>query len=475
MRRALNAAKSVVQDEIALAMQQGWPRLRGVRTLASESGISHVTLLAAMREEVVHGRLLSRPGSGMWLASSAGPGDRPGNCGPRWMRVAATLRRDLLLGRYSVSESLPSIKELTSVLGVSRPTVRRALAHLESEGLVAVGRSEVRMVHAVAQPRRNAVIVCAASDDFGNVQLATARTFPLLQELKSECTRAGVEMRLLPFERRFHYRPNVDNAPAMLAGQGDRQHVLGGVVLSASLPDRTVSETLAWFAEDGRPVAVLDEGGELDASHRGRLGVHYLSMADSPLSGLVVGRQLLAMGHRSVAFVSPFRGVRWSDNRALGLRRSFEDARPDAQLHEYGCETEAPDGDPRSTQPLIDDMDAVLSSGRHRLHLTRETRSDLRIALANVLTAHHGRQRMRAAVLPLLRQVLQGPKVTALVACNDTVGLAALAFLRRSGVRVSADMSVVGFDDSLESYEAKLSSYNFNTYAVARSLLNHVL
>jgi DNA-binding LacI/PurR family transcriptional regulator/DNA-binding transcriptional regulator YhcF (GntR family) len=475
MHGTLEAARSVVASEIARTVQLGRSRLRGVRVLAAESGISHVTLLRALREEVTRGNLRSRPGSGMWLPSAPQGPVVNATGGPKWERIAATLRRDVLLGRYSVAEPFPAFKELTHTLGVSRPTLRRALAQLECEGLVAVGRSEIRVACSSPQPRRNAIIVCAASDDFGNVQLATARTIPLLQDLKSECNRAGVEMRLLPFERRFRYRPNVDNAPAMLSAQGDSRDVLGGILLCANLPDRTVSETLAWFAERDRPVGVLDEGGELDPSFHRRAGVHYLSMADSPLCGRIVARQLLAMGHRGVAFVSPYRGVRWSENRAWGLRQSFEGARPEAHLYEYTGERVAGDPDPRSRTALLDRLEAVLSSRTHGLSLTRETRADVRRSMANVLILHLNRQRTRIALLPLLRQALRGPAVTALVACNDTVGIAALAFLRRQGIAVPVELSVVGFDDSLESYEAKLTSYNFNTQAAARSLLNHVL
>jgi DNA-binding LacI/PurR family transcriptional regulator len=61
------------------------------------------------------------------------------------------------------------------------------------------------------------------------------------------------------------------------------------------------------------------------------------------------------------------------------------------------------------------------------------------------------------------------------VADSDGFALDALAFLAARGVRVPQDISVVGFDDSLEASFYRLSSYNFNGAAVAEAMLAHVM
>jgi GntR family transcriptional regulator, transcriptional repressor for pyruvate dehydrogenase complex len=50
--------------------------------------------------------------------------------------AADTLRARILTGRHKPGESLPGERELAAELGISRLTLRSALAHLESEGLV---------------------------------------------------------------------------------------------------------------------------------------------------------------------------------------------------------------------------------------------------------------------------------------------------------------------------------------------------
>ena len=50
--------------------------------------------------------------------------------------TADRLRNDLLEGRWAPGETLPPERRLAEELGVSRPTLRGALATLDAEGLV---------------------------------------------------------------------------------------------------------------------------------------------------------------------------------------------------------------------------------------------------------------------------------------------------------------------------------------------------
>ena len=56
--------------------------------------------------------------------------------GNRYQQVMETLRARIEGGAYQVGDRLPAETELAASLGVSRPTLRQALAQLESEGLV---------------------------------------------------------------------------------------------------------------------------------------------------------------------------------------------------------------------------------------------------------------------------------------------------------------------------------------------------
>lgn len=56
---------------------------------------------------------------------------------PLWQQVYTGLRSAIETGRYSPESRLPSESELCRKYGVSRPVVRRAIAELRNEGLVA--------------------------------------------------------------------------------------------------------------------------------------------------------------------------------------------------------------------------------------------------------------------------------------------------------------------------------------------------
>jgi hypothetical protein len=56
--------------------------------------------------------------------------------GPKYRQIYSQLRRALAINEHSPGDMLPSEYELVEQFGASRPTVRRAVARLELEGLV---------------------------------------------------------------------------------------------------------------------------------------------------------------------------------------------------------------------------------------------------------------------------------------------------------------------------------------------------
>ena len=64
----------------------------------------------------------------------------------RYRQVMETLRARIGAGGYAAGDRLPAETELAAALGVSRPTLRQALAQLESEGLLYSQRTSGRFV-----------------------------------------------------------------------------------------------------------------------------------------------------------------------------------------------------------------------------------------------------------------------------------------------------------------------------------------
>jgi DNA-binding LacI/PurR family transcriptional regulator len=76
---------------------------------------------------------------------------------------------------------------------------------------------------------------------------------------------------------------------------------------------------------------------------------------------------------------------------------------------------------------------------------------------------------------PLLRKALDEPGITAWVTANDATAFPAMKFLKKQGIRVPGDISVIGFDDVAEAFNSGLSTYNFNPPKVASCMLSYIL
>lgn len=67
--------------------------------------------------------------------------------GKRYLSVAAAIKAAIAAGDYAPGDRLPSERELAVRFGVSRPTVREAVIHLEAQAVVAVHHGSGAYVH----------------------------------------------------------------------------------------------------------------------------------------------------------------------------------------------------------------------------------------------------------------------------------------------------------------------------------------
>ena len=65
---------------------------------------------------------------------------------PIWLQLAEQLTRRIITGVYPPGSRLPPVRELAAQAGVNPNTMQRALAQLETEGLVRTERTSGRYV-----------------------------------------------------------------------------------------------------------------------------------------------------------------------------------------------------------------------------------------------------------------------------------------------------------------------------------------
>jgi DNA-binding LacI/PurR family transcriptional regulator len=122
----------------------------------------------------------------------------------------------------------------------------------------------------------------------------------------------------------------------------------------------------------------------------------------------------------------------------------------------------------RSARTLLSLDPVTIQNTLEKIH---SLSSDL---LQNIEQQQHN-NRLQLQMQQLCEQALQHHDATAWVAANDECALYCQAFCRRRAITLPTQLSLVSFNDSLESFYTGLSSYNFNAEAVMRSLVDFII
>ena len=65
---------------------------------------------------------------------------------PIWQQISERITLDAVTGHYAPGERIPSVRELAAEAGVNPNTMQRALAELESSGILVTNRTAGRTV-----------------------------------------------------------------------------------------------------------------------------------------------------------------------------------------------------------------------------------------------------------------------------------------------------------------------------------------
>jgi DNA-binding LacI/PurR family transcriptional regulator/DNA-binding transcriptional regulator YhcF (GntR family) len=475
---------SVVErlDRLVRQFPAGKP-LPGIRRLAPRLGASHVTTWRAVRALRDVGVLEVRVGGSVVAAGpnlietpkpeAAPPTSLPPPRPWRWEEVRGQLAREILEQRHPPGARLPSAALIGRRLVAAPVNVSRALRSLESERLLTREGRGYRVAAPTKRRLFGRVVFLGRSRRGDLLSDLSARSLELWRRLESECRRFDVGLQVDTIEE------DIDRLLGRATGSPvESRDVLGYVVRNLDLEARLVARLLAALAATGKPVSVIDEVGVsselVPARRRGRLRV--FSLANSVEAGRDVGRELLRLGHRKVAFLSSYDGAAWSRHRLLGLELAF-----------------AAVGLPKAVVPLLlgefeDDFDlrdvirrsASYQEISRRLQSFARAQNPLSEIDAATFHRHPGFRVLLGEIvagrmLPLFERALSDRGITAWVGLDDTIAAAALRFLSASSVRVPEQISLVGFDNSSDALRGGLASYDFNVPSLSNAVVQHVL
>jgi DNA-binding LacI/PurR family transcriptional regulator len=377
---------------------------------------------------------------------------------------------DLLQGVYRAGDPPPSLKELQGKYGVCYATLRKALRDLERAGHWPPAPDPGR-----GRAAGQFVVYLAWGDENGNQYFDEPIDHEYLQSLRSACGRLNLEPAVAVYNYQGRGLRVVMPPGASLTFPALCERAVGFLVRTAC-PRDVCADLLPQLARHRKPVAVLDEADSPSLPELARRHRHIRSYRPTinEASGEIMARHLLDMGHRRVVLISPFRDAVWSRNRLAGLSATLRRADPEAVAAE--CTLDFPYlqrhavREPRAFGLL---QRALLRAPGWKAPLP-----SLRGILAQLEPEIHQAVRRERILVELsyrLEKALKRKDVTAWVAVDDDTALLVMDFLRRRGLQVPRDLSLVGFDDTAEGARHDLTSYNFDFERFNHYVLRYLL
>lgn len=439
---------------------QGWiethpkRRLPPVREIASNLRVSSRDVVAHLNELRAQGRIETRPGSGSW-PTGAMPKRVDEGSPPR--RDASDLANDLRGGiddgRYATGERLPTAKELAKTWNCHPRTASRALEILVAEGRLARENRgwKVPRHRSSALGHRPKVLLVGAADPNGSLRMDTDREIDFWREISTEIARNQLES-----TRQFW-----DGEP-LRAPAG----TIGLIVSTWHQPD---SPKLLDAARATRlPVCTwregLDDAALRSLPHHPRLHLH--DVAHSEQAGRDMGNHLVERSVGKAAWISPFHGTSWSRSREAGLRNRLEEG--DIPLESF-CREGISEWD--FLGPAWNDTRLLETWPAAALD---ELTGDHARSVFAKAAEQRGLHQLLDSLSPLLERALE-TGADAWIACNDLVAALLKEWLVAKGAWNPGHLLLAGFDDSALALRHDLTSYRFDTAAMARSMVLQIL
>ena len=208
--------------------------------------------------------------------------------------VFDALRREILAGKYDAERRLPSESAIARQFGVSRPTVSRVTLDLKREGLIVTRRGVPATITRFALNATGALGIVVPGEGYAEIFKPLDRRLCALAErsgwdfIRGEIKSGDPKVRAREVRR--------------LAYQFSKEHVTGVFFQPLEFIKDAPSvneEAVRYFDEAGIAVLLLDYDIALPPA-RSR---YDLVGIDNVAAGLSVGRHLLSVGARRIAFL----------------------------------------------------------------------------------------------------------------------------------------------------------------------------
>ncbi|MBD3346146.1 MAG: hypothetical protein GF401_13900, partial [Chitinivibrionales bacterium] len=253
---------------------------------------------------------------------------------------------------------------------------------------------------------------------------------------------------------------------------------VAGYIYSAKSMDHDFDFIPSHLSSFKKPLGILDFTGELELS-KAVIGMPFfqmfrMSVLEKPV--YEVARHLIGLGHKNIAYISPIHEMTWSKTRLRALGTVYT-----AAGYADGVEGFTKNSSPvqAATQKSLElheaDSYPVQDSEEWWEKMPFAYREQMYFPIKRTAWITLKSAIIFENCIPLMEKALQQKDITAWICANDLVASMALSYLWSKNVRIPQDLSVVGFDDTLDAMGERITSYNFNFQAVTEAMINFVL
>lgn len=469
-------------------------KLPNYMELGKAIGTSNVTVSKAVKILCDRGVLISKLRIGVWVARTQediteGPTEycaRSSNS-QKWEKLKSRILFDLIDGKLDPFGSLPSLKELQNHYGVSFGTIKKALESLDKDGIVTRFKKTFKANLFVHKGSSNKLLILVQINpdryDLSKITLDTKgfiiqrkwRMF--FNELERVCKKKNLGFELWGYLFRNNSITFVSPTYVEHSSIENLKDFYGYCILKSYSYVDEMHRLFMMMGATGKPLAIVDESGNGDCIVPAKMKKRHVALFtinESDHAAREIGQYLLELGHQNIAFISPFHKELWSINRYLGICKAFDTFSRTHRVHLYADSQYSPmelqTGDRKFDEnfnrfpPLVDIMKTYT-------HLSEEEIEYFSKRVSEDFMNEFSRLRIERFLQPIFQKTLANSTVTAWVCVDDRIALFALAYLKKRGISVPQQISVVGFEDINDAFLSGLSTYNYDIPSLTHNVL----
>jgi DNA-binding transcriptional regulator YhcF (GntR family) len=390
----------------------------------------------------------------------------------KWQRIRDLLVNDFIDCQHKTGTLLPAKKELQHRYNVSWQTLSKALKPLLASGKIEVSGGKLRICN--KQVRRQwkpkIVVICAGLEP-GLPKVVSEREREFFQYLTIEAAQRHVELEYVIYEDwaadPVFYLISHDacsNLP-------EDDAVLGYVVSSWHM--KSIANCIFRLTPSGKPVAVWVEHPTEIEKLAIKKQMAYFNIGYSKNAGIHVAEHFLKLGHREIAYLSPFHDSLWSKARLSGIIEAFEKQGASCKIHAMLTTSSKSEWDYiEQVMKMPDSVNIPQLKG-----FTHTLPSFFKARIGNFQNEYVQLFRdslIMDTIKPHLDNIIQNTAITAVIAANDHCALLALDYLKSRGIGIPSRISIAGFDNSFSALLNGLTSYSFDTYSMVLAMIAHI-